>query len=245
VADPDETWSLALFQRAAREAIESILQRSHLPFLVGGTGQFIRAVTEEWSIPVQEPDLRIRYVLENWASEIGTEGLHSRLAVLDPEAAAIIDHRNMRRTIRALEVTLKTGVRFSDQRSKLESPYNLLTLGLMRSREDLYALIDQRIDLMISNGFVDEVKGLLLKGFAPGLPAFSAIGYREIIQYIQKEITLDEAVVSIRRGTRKFVRRQANWFKEEDPNIKWFLANGGVTDQMVQVINDRIQENRN
>jgi len=240
VADPDETWSLALFQRAAREAIESIHQRGNLPFLVGGTGQFIRAVTEEWSIPAQVPDHHIRISLEKWADEIGTEGLHARLATLDPAAASIIDHRNLRRTIRALEVTLMTGVRFSDQRQKLGSPYDLLTLGVMRSRIELYARIDKRIESMISNGLIDEIRSLLAKGLAPDLPAFSAIGYREIIQYLQDEITLDEAIVKIKRGTRQFVRRQANWFKQNDPGIKWFDVNEKTIDQMGQAILDRI-----
>jgi tRNA dimethylallyltransferase len=240
VAKPDETWSLALFQKAAREAIQSIQKKGNLPFLVGGTGQYIRAVTEEWGIPPQEPDHRIRAVLEKWADEIGTEGLHARLAILDPAAAARIDHRNLRRTIRALEVTLKTGVRYSDQRRKLGSPYDLLTLGLIRRRADLYVRIDKRIESMISNGFVGEVEGLLAKGFAPDLPSFSAIGYKEIIQYLKKEITLDEAVVKIKKGTRQFVRRQANWFKENDPGIKWFLVNNETIEQLEQVINDRI-----
>jgi tRNA dimethylallyltransferase len=236
VADPDETWSLALFQRAARDAIHSIIQRNHLPFLVGGTGQFIRAITEEWSIPELEPDHRIRKALENWAVEIGTEGLHDRLRTLDPTAASNIDHRNLRRTIRALEVTLVTGMRFSDQRRKLESPYDLLTLGLIRSRAELYARIDRRIDSMIAEGLVEEVKGLLNLGFAPDLPAFSAIGYREIIQYVQNGITLDEAVQKMKKGTRQFVRRQANWFKENDPGIIWFEMNDDTVEQMEQTI---------
>jgi tRNA dimethylallyltransferase len=240
VANPDETWSLALFQKAAREAIHEIQERGNLPFLVGGTGQFIRAVTEEWSIPVQEPDHRIRSVLEKWATEIGTDGLHARLATLDPAAAARIDHRNLRRTIRAIEVTLMTGARFSDQRRKLGSPDDRLTLGLMRSRTELYARIDQRIEWMISNGFIEEVKGLLARGFAPDLPAFSAIGYREIIRYVKNEITLEEAVNEIKKRTRQFVRRQANWFKDHDPGIKWFQVNEETINHMEQVINERL-----
>ncbi len=129
VANPDETWNLALFQRAAQEAIQEIHGRSCLPFLVGGTGQFIRAVTEEWSVPAQEPNLRMRSVLEKWAAEIGMEGLHARLAALDPSAAARIDHRNLRRTIRALEVILMTGERFSDLSCKLGSPYDRINPG--------------------------------------------------------------------------------------------------------------------
>jgi tRNA dimethylallyltransferase len=133
-----------------------------------------------------------------------------------------------------------TGVRFSDQRRKLGSPYDLLTLGLMRSRTELYARIDQRIEWMISNGLIDEVKGLLARGFAADLPAFSAIGYREIILFLKNEITLEEAVVEIKKRTRQFVRRQTNWFKENDPGIKWFQVNEKTVEQMEQAINERL-----
>jgi len=108
VADPDEIWSLAMFQRAAHAAIADIQSRGHLPFLVGGTGQYIRAVTEEWELPEATPDHRLRKSLESWVEQIGPDGLHDRLAIIDPEAASHIDSRNLRRTIRALEVILLT-----------------------------------------------------------------------------------------------------------------------------------------
>ena len=134
VANPDETWSLALFQRAAHQAMAEIHARRRLPFLVGGTGQYVRAVTEAWELPEQQPDHRLRDVLEQWGREIGPQALHQKLALVDPAAAEKIEPNNMRRTVRALEVMFLTGRRFSDQRRKTTSPYSLLKIGLMRSR---------------------------------------------------------------------------------------------------------------
>jgi len=236
VADPDQTWSLAKFQREAHQKITSIGSRGSIPFLVGGTGQYLRAVTDGWVIPESRPDPELRQVLEAWAEEIDPLGLHHRLAVLDPEAAGVIDPRNLRRTVRALEVVLSTGKKFSEQRTREPCRYRLLQLGINRPRPELYQRIDLRIDSMISNGFVDEVKGLLDSGYAPDLPSFSAIGYQQIVKTLQGEIDLDEAVLLMKRFTRKYVRRQANWFKLNDPNIQWFQAAPDTIEEMETTI---------
>jgi tRNA dimethylallyltransferase len=237
VATPDQPWSLALFQREARRAIAAVHERGRLPFLVGGTGQYLRAVTEEWEVPPAQPDARLRAALEDWTKEIGPQGLHERLAILDPGAAKSIDARNLRRTVRALEVIFQTGRRFSDQRRRSSSPYNLLQLGLIRPRPELYARVDARIVAMLAAGLVDEVKGLLAQGYSPDLPALSAIGYREIIAYLMGEISLGEAEALIKRNTRIYIRRQANWFKANDPEIRWFQAGiPGVEDEMEELI---------
>ncbi len=221
VADPDDTWSLALFQLQARETIARIHASKRLPLLVGGTGQYIRAVTQGWQVPGIEPDPRLRRALECWVGEIGAEGLHQRLAVLDPLAASTMDARNVRRTVRALEVILSSGKRFSEQRRSGASPHHLLLIGLIRPREELYARIDARIDAMMKAGLVEEVRSLLAQGYTEDLPTFSAIGYREIVAYLGGEKTLDDAIQQMRRATRVFVRRQANWFKPDDPDIHW------------------------
>ncbi len=222
VAEPDEEWNLAIFQRSAQTAISEINSRGHLPFLVGGTGQYIYAVVEGWEIPKSQPDTELRSILENWAELIGPEGLHTRLSVLDPKAASRIDPRNLRRSIRALEVVLRTGRRFSEQAKRGRSPYRTLLVGFSRPRPELYARIDTRIESMLAAGFEDEVKALLLKGYNPGLPNLSAIGYRQMIAYVKRQISLEEAVILMKRNTRQYVRRQANWFKESDPKIHWF-----------------------
>jgi tRNA dimethylallyltransferase len=232
VANPDETWSLALFQPAADEAIRQTQARGRLPFLVGGTGQYVWSVVEHWEIPEQEPDLRLRAALERWAEEIGPIGLYERLRSVDPEAAAHMEPRNVRRSVRALEVLFRTGRRFSEQRLKGESPYSWRMIGLIRPREELYQRVDARIEAMLGQGFVDEVRSLLERGYSPELPTLSAIGYREIIAYLQGKMTLDEAVMHIKRLTRAFVRRQANWFKQEDPRIRWFRSGEETVDEI-------------
>ena len=224
VANPDETWSLAVFQQEATEIVADIHSRDKTPFLVGGTGQYVRAVSEGWTPPEVEPDPRLRGVLEKLGEDRGGGWLHASLERVDPAAARKIDPRNVRRTIRALEVILSTGKPFSSQRGQSESPYTLLTIGLKRPREELYQRVDERIEAMFEAGFVEEVEGLLDKGYSPDLPTMSAIGYRECIRVVQGQMSVAQAKVEMRRATRVFVRRQANWFKEDNPNIHWFEA---------------------
>ncbi len=224
VADPDETWSLARFQAAAAEAIAAVAGRGRLPLLVGGTGQYQRAIVEGWAPPALPPQPALRAALEAWAAELGPAGLHARLARLDPEAAANIDPRNQRRTLRALEVTLASGRRFSAQRGQRTSPYRLLQIGLTRPRPELYARIDQRIEAMLAEGWLAEVQTLLNKGYSPDLPSLSAIGYAQLGQHLRGELSLEEAAAEIKRRTRLFARRQAAWFRPADPQIHWFQA---------------------
>ncbi|HXD10065.1 MAG TPA: tRNA (adenosine(37)-N6)-dimethylallyltransferase MiaA [Anaerolineales bacterium] len=240
IANPDEILSLAVFQQKARDAISDIHIRNKLPFLVGGTGQYIRAVTEGWTPPEVQPDEHLRDELTKQKEENGIYWLHERLRALDPESAKKIDARNFRRTIRALEVILTTGKKFSEQRGQSDSLYRLVTMGLTRPRAELYARVDARIDTMFANGFLDEAKSLLESGYSPSLPTMSAIGYRECVQVLEGKITLEEAKQAIRRATRVFVRRQANWFKESDPNIAWFKVEEGVIDEIENTIRSSV-----
>lgn len=241
VAEPDQPWSLALFQEQAQLAIAGILGRGHLPILVGGTGQYIRAVIQGWQPPQVQPQPGLRRALEEWAEEIGRDGLHSRLALLDPQAAEKIDERNLRRTVRALEVILTSGRPFSQQRQQVSARYDCLILGLALPRPVLYARIDARIEKMLADGFEGEVRRLLELGFSPELPTLSAIGYREMIAFIRGEIALLEAVARMKRRTRIFVRRQANWFKAEDSQIRWFTAQPGAVEAMEEAIREWLQ----
>ncbi len=242
IVNPDETLSLAVFQQKARDLISKIHTRNQLPFLVGGTGQYIRAVAEGWTPPEVVPDEKMRNVLEKMKEERGLEWLHDKLRGLDPDSAEKIDARNYRRTIRALEVIFTTGKKFSEQRGQSDSPYHLITVGLIRPREELYQRVDERIDLMFANGFIDEVKGLLDKGYSPTLPSMSAIGYRECVRVVKGELSTEQAKAEMRRITRVFVRRQANWFKESDPQIKWFNPNDkDVRESIVQFIRNALQ----
>ncbi len=243
VADPDENWSLGLYQREAYKIIDAIFESGKLPILVGGTGQYIRSIIEGWQIPPQKPDYGLRDALYHWAGKIGAEALYERLKRLDPEAAKRIDYRNLRRTVRALEVVFLTGKKFSDLRRKQECPYHPIILGIDRSRDELYERIDRRIEQMMDEGFVEEVERLLTQGFSPELPTMSAIGYREMIQHLQGELSLAEAVTLIKRNTRIFVRRQANWFKKGDTRITWFAASENLVDIMAETIEKRLKEN--
>jgi len=242
IVNPDQTLSLPQFQEKASAAIADIHTRGRLPFLVGGTGQYIRAVIQGWDPPRIPPHPGLRQALEGWADEIGKDALHARLRSLDLAAADQIDPRNLRRTVRALEVIFTSGRSFSQQRLRSLSPYNTLLLGLIRPREELYARIDSRLEEMLKLGFVAEVQSLLDRGYSPNLPALSAIGYPQIIAFLQGDINIDEAASQIKRLTRTFVRRQANWFKAQDPEIYWFEAAPGTGDQIKKMIIARFTE---
>lgn len=237
VADPDEIWSLAVFQEAAQIAIAVIHSRGKLPILVGGTGQYIRGILEGWTPPKLATQPKLRAALEAWAEKIGKDGLHARLALLDPEAGQGIDPRNLRRTIRALEVIFATGRRFSGLRAKSAPSYRVLLIGLTRPREDLYQRIDARITEMLDAGWLDEVRTLMAKGYSQALPSMSAIGYGQLARHLRGEISQEDAVAEIKHATRMFVRRQANWFKKNDPNIHWFdVRNSRVIQEIENLV---------
>ena len=243
VAEPDQVWSLAMFLRAARKTAADIHARGRLPLMVGGTGQYVRAVVEGWQIPKVQPDPRLRTALQKWAEEIGSEALYGRLEKIDPEAASRIEPQNLRRIVRALEVILTTGELFSTQRESGSSPYNVLMLGLTRPRQELYERIDARIQKMFDEGLLDETQKLIAQGYSPDLPPLSAIGYRQVIQFLNDEISMDEVVTQMQRITRRFVRQQANWFKEDDPDIQWFCAGPGAIDEMEAAIGRFLHNN--
>jgi tRNA dimethylallyltransferase len=242
VADPRLTWSLALFQQAAAETIAGIHARHHLPMLVGGTGQYIHAVTHGWKPPVTGPDMPLRAELEARAEANGYLSLHKELQELDPAAAERIDPRNVRRTVRALEVIHLTGRKFSEQRGQVEGPYRLLTIGLTRPRPELYARVDARIESMFAAGLLDEVQRLLDSGLSPDLSTMSAIGYRECVNVLAGRMDLEQAKAAMRRLTRVFIRRQANWFKLDDPSIRWFEAGKASVEQIEQVVRDLLKD---
>lgn len=226
VAEPDEIWSLAIYQQKCLEAVNDILSRGKNVVIVGGTGQYIRALLQGWAPPKLQPHPQLRAVLEQIGCEIGKQALYQELEWLDPAAAKTIEWQNMRRTVRALEVILSTGEKFSDQRVRTDSPYDALVIGLNRNREELYRRIDLRIDQMLAAGLVEEVSELLKRGYSSSLSSMSAIGYREICDYLENRTSFEEAVAAIRKNTRTYVRRQANWFKADDPAIHWYDISG-------------------
>lgn len=236
VASPDENWSLAKFRSAALQAIGEIHKRGRLPLLVGGTGQYMRAILEGWIPPPKPADLAYREELTKFAEDHGAEALHMKLREVDPVSAERIHANNIRRVIRALEIHRITGEPPSKVRRKEPPPFRSLRIGLQLPREILYARIDARIDEMIQAGLLSEVQELLEDGYGPELPSMSAIGYKQMADVIAEKISLDEAIREMRRLTRQFVRRQANWFKPSDPKIHWFDMRSDVVEEIVQLI---------
>ncbi len=242
IAYPDEIISLGDYQRRTTVLIQEIYQRNKGVLLVGGTGQYIRSIVSGWDIPEVVANPGLRMWLEKLWENSGKDETTRWLRKLDLSAFKQVDLNNPRRVIRALEVIFSTGSTYSSQRTQTSSPYRILQIGLFLPRTELYTRIDRRIESMISNGFIEEVKLLMDKGFDENLPSMSAIGYPEIRSYLKGISTLDEAVTLIKRRTRVFVRRQANWFKETDPTIYWFSASKENVSKIVSLIKSFLQK---
>jgi tRNA dimethylallyltransferase len=238
IIDPDVWMTLGEYQARAYAAIENVLASGRVPLLVGGTGQYVRAVVEGWGIPAVAPQPDLRADLEKFAEERGPRALHERLKAVDPAAAEAIDQRNVRRVVRALEVYLVTGEPISALQERHPPPYRILQIGLTRPRPILYARADARIERMIEAGFVDEVKGLLAMGYDWALPSMSSLGYTHIGAYLRSEMTLEEAVANLKRDTRRLIRSQYNWFRLTDPKITWFDLESVETDQVLAYVSD-------
>lgn len=234
-ADPNDTWTLAVYLDKTYQLIEKMLSERKVPIIVGGTGQYMRAMTEGWRIPVFENDENLRRVLSDWGAEIGKEEIHHRLSIIDSDAASFIDPTNLRRTIRALEVIFSTGQRFSSMRVKEGPGYDYWIIGLTLAREQLYTRIDARIEEMFKQGLIEEVGSLIENGYGPDLPSMTAIGYQEVVRYLNGEIDLEAVKALMRKRTWQFVRRQTNWFKPSDKSIHWYSMS---TNPISEIIND-------
>ena len=220
ICDLQETLTLGEYQKQAYTIIDDCHRRGVLPMLVGGTGQYIKAVIEGWGIPRVAPHRELRAALE----KLGGPELARWLSVLDPQAASNIHPHNTRRVVRALEVTLIKGTPITVLQQKNPPPYDLLTLGLERQRGDLYQRIDQRVDQMMTAGLLEEVKGLLSAGHNWDTPAMSGLGYRQFQPYLDNQAPLDQVVEKIKTETHRFARQQNTWFRRDDPRITWLAA---------------------
>ena len=242
VVNPDENLTLAEYQRLAYATINRLHTQGRVPLLVGGTGQYITAVIEGWSIPEVPPNAELRAELEAFAAHYGTEALHERLRQHDPAAASTIDHRNMRRVVRALEVTLESGRPISEQQRKSPPPYSIRQYGLTLDREQLYQRADERLNRMVEEGFVEEVQRLLDMGYDPALPAMSGLGYREIARHLVDNLPLAEAVIAAQRATHDFIRRQYTWFRGHDSGIIWYDVSRLQLDDLIKASRDWLQQ---
>jgi len=223
IAEPGAQFSAALFQDAARVAIEDIAARGLLPVVAGGTGLYVRAALDDWEFPAGEQvDNPVRARYEAIAEVEGADALHALLAERDPAAAALIHPNNVRRVIRALEMH-DEGVSYAVQHegfSERRSVYDPRFIGLTMDRELLYARIDSRVDAMLAQGLVNEVTGLLERGLRTAVTASQAIGYKELVPVIEDGASLEEAVAAIKRSSRRYAKRQLTWFRA-DPRISW------------------------
>ncbi len=223
IVDPDEEYNVALFQRHAKICIGEIAERGKLPILAGGSGLYVNSIIYpmDFTDAVEDPDYRkhLKRVLE----DKGAKYLHSLLMKVDLDTAGKLHPNDTRRIIRALEVyhlTGKTMKEYQQNFRELEPPYNLLLYGLAMEREILYDRINIRVDSMIRAGLVQEVKGLLDRGYTNNLVSMQGLGYKEIVAYLEGLVTLDEAVETLKRDTRRFAKRQLTWFRREK-RIHW------------------------
>jgi tRNA dimethylallyltransferase len=222
IVDPDEEFSLAQYLALANRAIEDIFRRGRLPFLVGGTGLYVKALLEGWQVPRVSPDREFRYNREKKASEGSIDELYDELIIADPDAAAKIDRRNVRRVIRALEVRAIAGKTFSQLGRKKTPSFNPFIIGLTTDRAELYRMVDRRVDKMLERGLVREVENLQKMGYALDLPSMSGIGYRQAGQFLEGELTLEDAKKKMKTETHRFIRHQYAWFRRDDEKIHWF-----------------------
>jgi tRNA dimethylallyltransferase len=226
LAEPSERFTVARFQEAARGAIEDIVARGSRPLLVGGSGLYFRAVVDDFVLPGE--DAGVRAQLETEAATVGVARLHARLEHLDPIAAARIDPSNIRRVVRALEVPAITGTPFSafSEAWGRYDPGRVRVAGIRIESQTLARRISDRVSAMFAAGFVDEVRGLVERGFGSWLTSTQAIGYSEVARHLEGRLSLEEAWEGTVRRTRNLARRQIAWFRR-DPRVRWFDAGIG------------------
>ncbi|MBQ2021668.1 MAG: tRNA (adenosine(37)-N6)-dimethylallyltransferase MiaA [Peptococcaceae bacterium] len=235
IKEPWETFSVAEFKRLADEAIADIHDRGKLPIIVGGTGFYINSVLYEYHFGEADTDEAYRAELEQYAEAHGNEALWNILQEKDPDSAAKLHSNDTKRVIRALEVLHVTGIPASERQSTVDKQtmrYNAVYIALNMPREVLYDRINRRVDIMIQDGLEAEVRTALANGVAQDALSMTSIGYRQMIQYFNEEISFDRAVELIKRDTRHFAKRQLTWFRH-DPNIQW-VDKWGKTDEQVE-----------
>ena len=240
LVDPSENYSAALYQRDARAQIDFLLARSKTPVLCGGTGLYLRAALDEMEFPSGEPGGEGRRRYEAIAADEGPEELHRLLLERDPRSAALIHPHNVKRVIRALEM-LDGGVSYADQAAGFSTPrarYPYRMYALTMDRAHLYERIDARVDRMIGAGLVEEVRGLMDRGAGEALTARQAIGYKELIQHLAGEISLDEAVALIKQRTRRYAKRQLAWCRRDERTIWIDVEKTGIEGAAEMVLAD-------
>jgi len=224
IVDPSHTLTVADFQTRARAAVAVVLAGGKVPLLVGGSGLYVRAVIDPFDFP--GTDASVRAALEAEAAQVGALALYRRLEALDPQAASAIDPANLRRTIRALEVIEVTGQLFSAFKTAWRQPQSVFEttlVGLTAPRPELDRRIAARVDAQVARGLVAEVEALVAGGMRASATSVQALGYAQVLAYLDGEWSLEEAILATKARTRRFARRQERWFGA-DPRVAWFNA---------------------
>ena len=242
-ADPHEIFTAGQFREKAQVIISDLQRQGRIPIVVGGTGLYIKLLVKGlWSGPSANWELRNQ--LREEESKIGAGTLHRRLCLIDSEAARRINPADLLKIIRAIEVFEETGKPLSSFHAEHQfndSPYDVIAIGLRRSRLDLYERIEKRIDAMLDSGFLEEVEGLLKQGYSSELSSMKGLGYRQIIGYFNREYDLLEAIRLFKRDTRRYAKRQLTWFNR-DESIRWIDLGPSITvEEILQTIIDKIQ----
>lgn len=249
ILDPRDDFSVYIFKELANEALKEIYSRGRIPIIAGGTGFYIQSVLYDIDFTGTETDETYRRELAHIAKTEGAEYLHAMLEKVDPESAAAIHPNNVKRVMRAIEYNHQTGGKMSEhngeQRAK-ESPYNFVYFVLNDDRAAIYDRIDRRVDLMLEEGLLFEVKSLMDEGYDKSLVSMKGLGYKEIIDYYNGETTLNEAVYILKRDTRHFAKRQLTWFgREKDVtfvNINEFDGSNSqeaILEYMIQILQNK------
>jgi len=244
IVDPEEDFSVADYQEQVDELIPEIVERNNLPMLVGGTGLYVKSLIEGFIFPDMETDWDLRDRLEEEAEEHGTEHVHDKLKEIDPKLADKLHPNDLRRVIRGIEVYRKTGktsTHFKEKAKERPPRYQAVKIGLTRDREKLYERINKRVDLMMEEGLLEEVKDLYESGCDLELKSMQALGYKQLINHFEGEYDLEEAIRLIKRDTRHFAKRQLNWFSRDD-EIIWFDVGDYDFEELVDAVKEEIRK---
>lgn len=224
IVNPDDNYSVSDFKECSEKIIDNMLLRDNIPIIVGGSGLYVNSLIYDLDFGKTKSSEKLRDYYNYYYREHGEDALYDKLKRIDPKAAEKIHKNNVKRVIRALEVYDVTGTKFSEINTdirKTSDKYECILVGLSVDRKILYERINQRVDKMLSEGLVDEVKNLLNEGYTKDMTSMQAIGYKEIIDYLEGNTTFEEAVSILKRNTRRFAKRQYTWFLR-DENVKWF-----------------------
>lgn len=247
IVDPGEPFNVAKYKRMAEAVISDIHSHGKLPIMVGGTGLYVKAVVDGLDVAGYGADQELRARLHNLAETKGTGFLYDALMEIDPETALRLHRNDLRRIIRALEVYYTTGTPISQQQRAWENPdpeYLLVMVGLIMNRTKLYQRINDRVDKMIEDGLVHEVRNLMEQGYLTESSAAQALGYKEIVEYLVGKCSFEEAVFKLKQSTRRYAKRQLTWFRK-DSRITWFTAEdyedfSEMTDRICEFVSARI-----